>query len=219
MLRWRLLIGAALIALLVALFWLDAAQIAGTRPAAWLFPLLIAVAALGSSDLSYLYAARGWRPSPLLLTAGNVAIVAINLVPTFVLPPGHRAANPWAWPIVVFLVCVLAAFVVEIRRYRTPGDAVLNIALLIFGWSYVGLLLTTLIELRVGQATPAFGVLAVGSMILFVKLGDIGAYTLGRLFGRHKMTPTLSPGRIGERLPPARRFLPPSEVGPSTCIG
>jgi phosphatidate cytidylyltransferase len=36
------------------------------------------------------------------------------------------------------------------------------------------------------------------SLILVVKLGDIGAYTLGRLFGRHKMAPVLSPGKTWE---------------------
>ncbi len=31
-----------------------------------------------------------------------------------------------------------------------------------------------------------------------VKLGDTGAYTVGRLFGRHKMAPVLSPGKTWE---------------------
>ncbi len=35
-------------------------------------------------------------------------------------------------------------------------------------------------------------------MILFVKLGDTGAYTVGRLIGRHKVTPVLSPGKTWE---------------------
>ncbi len=42
------------------------------------------------------------------------------------------------------------------------------------------------------------GILAIASMILFVKLGDTGAYTFGRLFGKHKLTPILSPGKTWE---------------------
>jgi phosphatidate cytidylyltransferase len=40
--------------------------------------------------------------------------------------------------------------------------------------------------------------LALVSMIVVVKLGDTGAYTVGRLIGRHKMAPTLSPGKTWE---------------------
>jgi phosphatidate cytidylyltransferase len=36
------------------------------------------------------------------------------------------------------------------------------------------------------------------SMIIIVKLGDTGAYTVGRLCGRHKMAPRLSPGKTLE---------------------
>jgi len=36
------------------------------------------------------------------------------------------------------------------------------------------------------------------SLVIVVKMGDIGAYTCGRLVGRHKMTPTLSPGKTWE---------------------
>ncbi len=48
--------------------------------------------------------------------------------------------------------------------------------------------------------TNAEGVMAISTLILFVKLGDTGAYTIGRLFGTkmfngRKLTPTLSPGK------------------------
>jgi phosphatidate cytidylyltransferase len=39
------------------------------------------------------------------------------------------------------------------------------------------------------------GDLILGSMIIAVKSGDIGAYTFGRLFGRRKMAPRLSPNK------------------------
>jgi phosphatidate cytidylyltransferase len=35
-------------------------------------------------------------------------------------------------------------------------------------------------------------------VIAIVKMGDIGAYTVGRLLGRHKLAPTLSPGKTIE---------------------
>ena len=36
------------------------------------------------------------------------------------------------------------------------------------------------------------------SWIIVVKLGDIGAYSVGRLVGRHKITPLLSPSKTWE---------------------
>lgn len=198
MLRWRLLLGTALIALLVLLFWLEGVQAAGAPPLAWLYPLLMAAAALGSQDLVYLYAARKWHPSNLLLTAGNLLLVTAAVTPYLFLPAGHGLAKPWAWPAVMFSLLVLIAFLREMRQYEAPDKSVLNLALTIFGWSYLGWLLAVLVELRVGQATPAQGILAIGTLILFVKLGDTGAYTVGRLFGRHKVTPVLSPGKTWE---------------------
>ncbi|MEM1304554.1 MAG: phosphatidate cytidylyltransferase, partial [Planctomycetota bacterium] len=43
-----------------------------------------------------------------------------------------------------------------------------------------------------------WGMVALVSLIAVVKGNDIGAYTAGRLTGRHKMTPVLSPGKTWE---------------------
>jgi phosphatidate cytidylyltransferase len=198
MLRWRLLLGAALIALLVLLFWLEGTQAAGAPPLAWLYPLLLTAAALGSQDLVYLYAARKWQPSNALLAIGNLLLVTAAVTPYLFLPAKHALAIPWAWPAVAFSLLVLLAFLCEMRAYAAPDKSVLNLALTIFGWSYLGWMLAVLVELRAGQATPAHGILAIGTLILFVKLGDTGAYTVGRMIGRHKVTPVLSPGKTWE---------------------
>ena len=48
------------------------------------------------------------------------------------------------------------------------------------------------------QSNGAWGVPAIASLVIVVKMGDIGAYSFGRLLGRHKMTPRLSPGKTWE---------------------
>ncbi|HBO45263.1 MAG TPA: CDP-archaeol synthase [Planctomycetaceae bacterium] len=58
---------------------------------------------------------------------------------------------------------------------------------------YVGLMLAFVVRMRLG-----WGVGAVASLIIVVKMGDTGAYTVGRLFGRHKLAPVLSPGKTIE---------------------
>ncbi|MHC5139518.1 MAG: phosphatidate cytidylyltransferase [Planctomycetota bacterium] len=42
--------------------------------------------------------------------------------------------------------------------------------------------------------------------IFTVKGSDIGAYTIGRLFGKHKMCPNISPGKTWEGLAGAALF-------------
>jgi phosphatidate cytidylyltransferase len=42
------------------------------------------------------------------------------------------------------------------------------------------------------------GTLAIAATIFVPKLGDIGAYLIGSLFGKHLMTPTLSPKKTWE---------------------
>ena len=48
-----------------------------------------------------------------------------------------------------------------------------------------------------GRRSAGHGGLLV-ALVVVVKLGDIGAYTVGRLIGRHKMAPYLSPGKTIE---------------------
>jgi phosphatidate cytidylyltransferase len=40
--------------------------------------------------------------------------------------------------------------------------------------------------------------IALISLIATVKMSDVGQYTAGRLFGRHKLAPTISPGKTWE---------------------
>jgi phosphatidate cytidylyltransferase len=88
-------------------------------------------------------------------------------------------------------------------RYRAPGKSVVQLAATVLAFAYVGLLVSFLIQLRAvepGNSSKAddWGLVALVSLIAVVKAGDIGAYTVGRLIGRHKMTPLLSPGKTWE---------------------
>ena len=88
---------------------------------------------------------------------------------------------------------VLIAFVGEMLRFKLPGGHLINLTGAVFAIVYVGLLGSFLVMLRI-----AYGVPAVVSMIIVAKLCDVGAYTVGRLIGRHKMAPSLSPGKTIE---------------------
>jgi phosphatidate cytidylyltransferase len=62
---------------------------------------------------------------------------------------------------------------------------------------YVGVLMSFVVQLR-NLFPDERGLYALVSLITVVKLSDIGAYTVGRLIGKHKMAPTLSPGKTWE---------------------
>ncbi len=99
------------------------------------------------------------------------------------------------------------------RKYEAPDKSVLNLALTIFGWSYLGWLLVVLVELRVGQSTPAHGILAIGTLILFVK-----TWRHGRLHGRPLDWPAqgyagAKPGKTWEGVVRRRR------LGDARCLG
>lgn len=195
MLRWRLLLGAVLIAALVVLVRLDFVT---SPPGVWLFPLALAMSLLAAQEVLSLLRAGGYQPLAGVMYGGSFLIVASNAVPLFLQPPSQDAPlQPLGWPLLAYTICVLAAMVAEMRRYRHPGGVMANLGVTIFGLAYAGLLLSFTVQLRAlgGAADGMVGFLA---LILVVKLGDTGAYTVGRLVGRHKMSPYISPGKTLE---------------------
>lgn len=189
MLRWRLILGTLLIAAVVALCWLD---YHAATPGVWFLPIALVLTVMASKEMLWLLAAREWYPIPAVVYLGNLLIVGSNFVPVL---RGDPYPNNWGF--VAFTLMVLVAFGGEMRRYTEPGKSMLNVGLTILSLAYVGLLLSIVCQLRF-MLGPYAGLAALISLIAVVKLGDIGAYTVGRLIGRHKMVPTLSPGKTWE---------------------
>ena len=69
-----------------------------------------------------------------------------------------------------------------------------NSSLLVFGILYGGLLLSTLCGIR----QFPFGAQWLFLTLAATWLNDTGAYTFGRLFGRHKLAPSISPSKTWE---------------------
>src|SRR5262249_44598315 len=77
------------------------------------------------------------------------------------------------------------------------------VALTVWVAAYVGVLASFVVQLRwlpeIGpEPEGRRGTLALALAIFVPKFGDSGAYFAGRLFGRHRMTPVLSPKKTWE---------------------
>jgi len=202
MLRWRLSLGAILIGGIVALGYFDHKS---ALPGAWLMPLLIIITILATDEVLRLFRAAGLDPVAWPVHVGNLAVVAGTWVGWCAnLSVGDTSAEttvteavmqipPAGWALAGLGAALLLIFIGEMRRYEKPGGVIANLSAAAMTVFYVGLPLAVLIDLRM-----RWGLAAVASIILVVKMGDTGAYTIGRLFGRHKMAPTLSPGKTIE---------------------
>ncbi len=195
MLRYRLLFGTIMTILFAAIVifdsWLDGgltATVADDKPVqGTLLFLLIALLAIPAQlELSKLAAAKNLR------IFKPVAIIASILF-----------AGAWYWPQVVeippriylfFLsVFVLVALLLyQYIHYGTSG-VLANCGVNYFSIAYLGLLSSFALAIRID-----FGVWPLLMFVFVVKSADIGAYTVGKLLGKHKFSPKISPSKTWE---------------------
>jgi phosphatidate cytidylyltransferase len=122
-------------------------------------------------------------------------IIAANWLPQ--LPgPAQLELSPWTWVTGFLAALVLLSFVAEMARFQEPGESVPRLALAVWLVAYLGLLPCFLVQLR--WLPGKRGTAALLLTIFVPKCCDIGAYAIGRLFGRHAMTPVLSPKKTWE---------------------
>lgn len=194
MLRTRLIVGTILAALTAGMLLLD------RRLAPWfpfLFALVLGLSTLGTIELVRLLP-QSRVPRLAVCVPGVVAMVALNWLPQF----GGRTmtADGLLWVVQGFAAVVLLAFLVEMATFTGPGGSVVRIATAIWVIAYLGLLPCFLVQLQFGRSDrdATLGAVALALAIFVPKGCDIGAYFTGRLIGRHRMTPVLSPKKTWE---------------------
>ena len=202
MLRTRLWMGALLIGLAVAVLVVDQ-RLAPFYP--FLFLLCLGLTLLAALELVQLLRASAWSaisPAPWLCLTGVAAVVAANWA-WHLLPAPVRGEGPWAWVGGVYAALLLLVFLVEMATFREPGRSTPRLALASWIIAYVGLLTSFVVQLRwlpeiAPETAGQRGSLALALAIFVPKFGDSGAYFTGRLLGRHRMTPVLSPKKTWE---------------------
>jgi phosphatidate cytidylyltransferase len=192
MLTSRLTLGTLIIAVLAGLCWLDWHA---SRPGIWLFAVACIVAGLAAMEAAALAPPPHGRAATARIVLGTLLLVALSGVP--LIWPATPEIGPIGWPAVGLAAGLLVPIVGAVLAYRGPGQARVGMAFSVFAITYVGLPLSFFIYLRM-LGDSRLGMVALVSVIVTVKMGDIGAYAVGRAAGRHKMAPALSPGKTWE---------------------
>ncbi len=102
------------------------------------------------------------------------------------------------WELFFMMVAFLTLFLLQLSR-QDSSQAIVGISTALFGIFYISWCFSFLIKLRFlsGPLLPD-GKWLVALCILITKAGDIGAYAVGSLFGRHTLIQRISPSKTWE---------------------
>ncbi|MCI0815507.1 MAG: phosphatidate cytidylyltransferase [Chloroflexi bacterium] len=167
----RLMSAAALIPVLLLAIW------AGGY---WTAAVAALAALLALRELGTLTRAAGWRPLVYEGAAWGAAVVVVA-------PGGTRIV---LLALAAGAIATLAVAVATRRSAAAVGDWTITAA----GAAYVAAPLTALVLLREGEAGAAWLIVAFFGTFAT----DTGSYVVGKLLGRHKMAPRVSPGKTWE---------------------
>ena len=141
------------------------------------------------------------RPLNLLLGVVFTSLVAWRslvepgLMPTPVVGPGATAIS-WMWDI-FWPSTIVIIFIRQFTR-ENIFEALSGLATTLFGLAYIAGLLSYLFYIRAIDSEQ--GKWLILFLILVTKMGDVGAYTVGNLLGRHSLMPRISPRKTLEGL-------------------
>jgi phosphatidate cytidylyltransferase len=172
-------------------------------PAGLSLLILIAISALAQIEF---YVLIGHAKVPVHKTLGTVCGCLLIAVTFATLGFNVDPAHAHGWEAIVAAFCFLAVCARQLpeRESKTPLE---TISYTLLGILYIGFLLSFIA--RLGFAWDFDGLThrisdtgqnLVLYLILTVKFSDIGAYFVGSRFGKHKLSPRISPKKTWEGL-------------------
>jgi len=195
MLKYRLIFGLLMTAFFIGLVlfdgWLDGSatnSITDDKPVqgTGLCILVALVIILAQLELSKLAAVKNIRVFTPVCIAASIFF-----------------ATSWYWrqffefpPVIsFFLLSVFSLFALLLYQHRCCGTSgvLVNCGVSCLSIFYLGLLMAFVPAIRID-----FGPWHLLMYVFVIKCSDIGAYTVGRLWGRHKFSPKISPGKTWE---------------------
>jgi phosphatidate cytidylyltransferase len=203
MLKHRLFFGILMTAFFIAVVvfdgWLDGSLTADQtddKPIqGTVFCLLIVLLAIPAQlELSKLAAAKNLR----IFTP--VTIISSILFATNAYLQQFIEIRPDTY-LIFLLAFVLFALLLYQYIFNKISGVLANCGASYFSILYLGLLSSFCVDIRL-----EFGLWPLMMFVFVVKFADIGAYTIGSMFGRHKFSPKISPGKTWEGMGGAVAF-------------
>jgi len=196
---WRVVVGTTLTLVLLGVFYVDfLLEKLIAIPGVALFPVLMIFAILATREILELTVAGGVKPIPWVVYGTCVIVITSS----WITPLWYRFArtlyerwhtSPSDWILFALAAGMILVFIAEMRRYTRPGGVTVNVAASVLAMLYVGLLFSFLVQIRL-----IWGLRALLATLVVVKLGDTGAFLLGKTLGRRKLAPGLSPKKTIE---------------------
>ena len=214
MLKTRLWMGAVLIALTIGMLVGDQ-HLAPWFPFLFLFQFVLTLAAC--HELVNLLGPQR-SPQKMVCYVGVVFFVLANWLVHY--PASHP---PFTLLIGILAGFLLIVFLYEMAIFTEPGRSVERMAITWWMLGYLGLLPCFFAQIRWLAPEHDDNSFRLALAAFVPKFCDIGAYVSGRLFGKHKMTPVLSPkktweGAIGGLLAGALAATAISRCGPASLL-
>jgi len=211
----RLLSSAVLIGIVLgALFWFPL----------WVYALvLVGFVAVGLYEFFTMVRHRGilvHRPLSISLGVVFIGLVAWRslvepgLVPTPILGPGATAIS-WMWDI-FWPATIVIIFIRQFLR-ENIFEALGGLATTLFGLAYIAALLSYFFYLRAIDVHQ--GSWLVLFLVLVTKMGDVGAYAVGNVVGRHTLILRISPRKTVEGFVGAVAFSAVTAVLAAPMLG
>ena len=155
-------------------------------PPVYFTALVMVAAAVGQYEFYGMARARGARPLRILgLACGSVIILEF-----------YRPLFPGLGPFFIVTVAVLSIMVARLFSRHPVDGAVEDVATTCLGVFYAALLFAYLVAIRTGVDGKEWLVF----LFFIIWASDIGAYSIGIPFGRHRLYEKISPKKSIEGL-------------------
>ncbi len=126
------------------------------------------------------------------------AMIVISICEIFAFFAAHKLIVFAQLPAIVLAAGAVVFFLIH---FRETSDALFHVAVEFFGVCYVAVPMSFMLAVLYpisSTGTSWDGKWWLAYLILVTKVTDVGAYFVGRLFGKHKLAPTLSPKKTVE---------------------
>lgn len=182
--------AVSLVMILVLVSLIVFSQITLVKIALLTFTVLLGVT--GIWEYVQLLRAKDLQPNLSLMVVLSIFVLSALYI-------GHHAAGMLQLPLLILIFGVIASLIIHLKDHR---DALLHVAVELFGVFYIivplGLLLAIIYPSSNGLSFIQDGRWWFFYLIVVTKITDVGAFFVGRLWGKTKLATFISPKKTVE---------------------